>query len=106
MSEFKIGDTVKLTGEAWGKGGTPPRGMIVEITTSTPGFIGFEWEREEWYIEGGYEAELVVPGVPKTAGLTVTLSVTNLDEFKALVAEASGVLERLSNFELNVEVGK
>lgn len=59
MSNFKIGDTVRLTGENWGLDDAPRQGTIVNITR----WLGdpvIEFGGKNWYIgDDGYEAELV-----------------------------------------------
>ena len=57
MSDFKVGETVKLTGEAWGYGGSDFLGRLVEISRITPsGYPQFEHNGDYWSIcsSGGH----------------------------------------------------
>lgn len=62
MTDFKVGDRVRLTGDDWyGGAGDPEKGDIVEVTrVSLGGIPWFDWSGEEWFLDDeGYNAELV-----------------------------------------------
>ena len=60
MTEFKVGDKVRLTGHLWGVGASPGQESVVEIT-DVDGCPTFEGEDgTTWGIyDGGWEGELV-----------------------------------------------
>ena len=66
MTEFKVGDKVRLTGQLWGDDNSPQRGDTVEIAgyddaVHAPYFQGDE--ETPWFIwnDGDWNAELVEP---------------------------------------------
>lgn len=71
MTDFKVGDTVRLTGPGWAASSMPGIGAEVTLTgTEEGGNEYFEWQGKELYIGGAYYAAELVEAANVAGGAT------------------------------------
>lgn len=104
MTDFKVGDRVRLTGPEWGHAGRLNRGTVLTIKgTDKPNYVIFEEDPDWVKLDDGWEVELVpdvndlAEAVRKFASPETGVSVEDIGRIRS-IGEQLGI----SSFEQNV----